>query len=138
MEITEQGQILYKAMIEQLTYVKRQQWTITNYLMLIYAAIFWLAKNSDKLYAGEQCILSSLTILAGASVALISIVQYDLRDARDRIKETEKAIFDPPERAAFQTERHQGLHPRGLAFLVTLISVCVLGAGLLIWFLWRV
>ena len=37
MQLSEHGMVIYKAMLDQLNFLKKQQWTITNYLVLIYA-----------------------------------------------------------------------------------------------------
>jgi hypothetical protein len=42
---SEQALVVYRALYEQVAFLKKQQWTITNYLLLIYAAVFAIKKE---------------------------------------------------------------------------------------------
>jgi hypothetical protein len=44
-QLSAQALALYQRMLEDATFIKRQQWATTNYAALIYAAIIWLARN---------------------------------------------------------------------------------------------
>jgi hypothetical protein len=136
--LSDQGRIVYKAMLDQLDTLKKQQWTITNYLVAIYVAIFWVGNNMKQLTDSEKWSLTALTVVAGIyGVVLLVVIQYDMGQARRRIQDADVTIFDPQERAALGIERYRGPHRRGISFLAALIGVCVVGAILLVRFLWR-
>jgi len=137
-KLSEQGSIAYKAMLDQINFLKRQQWIITNYLVLIYAAIFWLEQHIQRLTATEKCLLAILAVATGiCGVGLLSLIQHDLGQARLLIQEAEDKIFDAEERSALGIQRYRNPHLRGFSFLITLIGVAVFGAVLLIWSLLR-
>ena len=77
-KLSEQGLIVYRAMLDQLGFLKKQQWTITNYLALIYGAIFWLAADVKTISSTAKCFLTVLTIAAGqASAALFCLLWFN-------------------------------------------------------------
>jgi hypothetical protein len=137
-KLSEQGLAVYKLMLDEMGFLKKQQWTITNYLVAIYAAIFWLSRDFRPTTHAERCSLTILVIVAGVfGVALLVQIQYDLGKARLRIQSADDIIFDPQERTALGIELYRGPHRRGLSFLLALIGVSVIGPILLIWSLWR-
>lgn len=137
MKLSEQGLIVYKAMLDRMDFLKKQQWTITNYLVLIYAAIFWFGTDL-RLSASEKCLLATLVVVAGiCGISLLVLIQYDLSQARERIEKTDDTVFGAEERSALGIERYRGPHLRGISFLTALIGVAAFGAILLIWSLLR-
>ena len=38
--------VMYRALHDQIAFLKKQQWTITNYLLLLYAAVFAVKKEN--------------------------------------------------------------------------------------------
>jgi hypothetical protein len=48
-KLSEQAIAVYKLLHEQVAFLKKQQWTITNYIALIYAAIFGVKKELSAL-----------------------------------------------------------------------------------------
>jgi hypothetical protein len=47
-KLSDQGLVIYKALVDQITFIKKQQWTITNYAALLYGAIFVFAKEPSE------------------------------------------------------------------------------------------
>jgi hypothetical protein len=43
--MTSQSANVHKAVFDVIQFCKKQQWTITNYVVLVYAAIFGIAKG---------------------------------------------------------------------------------------------
>jgi hypothetical protein len=68
--LSPQGEILYKAMHDQHNFLKKQQWVITNYGLLIYAAIFGLQKQAHIAGPCEKLLLALLVGL----VCIVGIV----------------------------------------------------------------
>jgi hypothetical protein len=44
-ELSDQALVVYKALHEQVSFLKKQQWIVTNYVALIYGAIFAVKKG---------------------------------------------------------------------------------------------
>ena len=44
-QLSEQALVVYRAMHEQISFLKKQQWTITNYLLLLYGAVYAIKKE---------------------------------------------------------------------------------------------
>jgi hypothetical protein len=140
MTLSEQGLAVYKTMLDQISFLKKQQWTITNYLVLLYGAFFWFGSNVKDLSGLEKYLLSAIVVIACIyNVALLFLIQWDLSQARRRINDADDTIFDSDEKSGLGITKYRGPHPfwRGFSFLVALIGVSVFGAILLIWFLWR-
>jgi hypothetical protein len=137
-KLSEQGLIVYKEMLDQLGFLKKQEWVVTNYLMLVYAAIFWLGSNPKVISSIGTCVLMALTIVACVcAVTMLVVIECDLKLARRRVKEADEKIFDHDECDALGIKRYQGPHYRGLLFVGSLIVVAASGAMLLICFLSR-
>ena len=57
--MSEAVKIHYKATVDNLLFLKRQQWTITNYALILYAAVIALARETSR---GEKQALTILMI----------------------------------------------------------------------------
>jgi hypothetical protein len=130
-KLSEQGVIVYKAMIDEMSFLKKQQWTITNYLVLIYGAIFglWNIKPVPDI---KWLLILSVSGAALFGAWLLCLIQYDLGKARERIQEVDHKIFDADERSVLKIGKYQGPHLRGFSFLLVFILIDLCGAILLI------
>jgi hypothetical protein len=82
-KLSEQGLVIYKATLDQITLIKKQQWTITNYAALLYGAIFVFAKELSKESYAETVLLTTVTAaVCWYGTALLLHTQTDLSDAR--------------------------------------------------------
>jgi hypothetical protein len=88
-QLTNVQNSLYSA----IQFSKKQQWTITNYVILLYAAIFGLSrwlKSSDvipQLSSNERWIFTDLIGLAwGYATCLLVQIQWDLRGYRKQLE----------------------------------------------------
>jgi|SRR5579862_2298047 len=129
--VSPQGLILYKQMLDDTAFIKRQQWATTNYAALIYGAIIWL-KDHIASDAMLLCIFSDVIVIVGIiSIGLLFWFQWDLGLLRKRIESANNYCFDSTERAAFViSEKDQHPFGRGWHILVSLIAVCFVGACL--------
>jgi hypothetical protein len=136
-KLSEQGLIVYKAMFDQLDFIKKQQWTITNYAALIYGAIFVLAKVLSKESYGETVILTTMTAaVCWYGTAMLLHTHTDLSDARRRLDHAIKELFkDTKERNILGLEKETGSFIRGLEFTTPLLGVIWFGAGMLMYYL---
>jgi hypothetical protein len=131
-QMSPQALIVYKAISDQFDFIKKQQWTTTNYVVLIYAAIVWIGQHVEQ--SGlSRCLLSAGTIVAGLfGAGLLIWFQYDLGELRKQTETANEAFFPTNEKQALGLT--PGRHPylRGCNVLVPLLLVCVIGALLAI------
>jgi hypothetical protein len=58
------AEILYRAFVDELRFAKQQQWTITNYVLLVMAAVFAVAKLVSPLTTWEKSVGYAFVALA--------------------------------------------------------------------------
>jgi hypothetical protein len=131
-QMSPQALIVYKAISDQLDFIKKQQRTTTNYLVLIYAAIVWVGQHVEQ--SGLlRCVLSAVTVFAGlVGTVLLVWFQYDLGEVRKRVETAEAAFFLTTERHALGLTPYRHPYLRGWYVLVPLVLICVIGAALVI------
>jgi hypothetical protein len=93
-KLSEQGLVIYKAMFDQITHIKKQQWTITNYVALLYGAIFVFAKGLSKESYGETLLLTTVTAaVCWYESAMLLHTQTDLSDAKKAARRCDQRII---------------------------------------------
>lgn len=133
-ELSPQGQTMYELMLKDTTFIKRQQWAVTNYAALIYAATIWIAHNLRHTSQTLSCVLTVFAIItAVVSIGILIWFQSDLSRLRIGIAHANASLFSDDEKAALSL-RHRDPDPftRGWHILAALILVCVAGAVLTI------
>jgi hypothetical protein len=63
-EMSKPAEILYRAFVDELRFAKQQQWTITNYVLLVMAAVFAVAKLVSPLTTWEKGVGCAFVALA--------------------------------------------------------------------------
>jgi hypothetical protein len=136
-KLSEQGLIVYKAMFDQLDFIRKQQWTITNYAALLYGAIFVFAKGLSKESYVETVLLTTVTAaVCWYGTAILLHTQTDLSDARRRLDHALKELFkDTKERNILGLEKETEPFIHGLDFTTLLLGVIWFGAGMLMYYL---
>jgi hypothetical protein len=131
-QMSPQALIVYKAISDQFDFIKKQQWTTTNYVVLIYAAIVWIGQHVEQ--SGlSRCLLSASTIVAGLfGAGLVIWFQYDLGNLRKCAETANAAFFPTNEQQALGLTPLRHPYLRGCNVLVPLLLVCVIGALLAI------
>jgi hypothetical protein len=142
-KISEAGLFAFKEMCERIKFLKKQQWTITNYVALIYGAIFGVNHLSEDVTSEQVGWLKVFTLLA-CIVGLIHLGVVECHMLRTR-KETNRAlkwIFGEYGGEEDDTERGQIIGPddrgsfrRDLPFLAAFVLVIIGGAVLVISFI---
>jgi|tagenome__1003787_1003787.scaffolds.fasta_scaffold20448045_2 hypothetical protein len=132
---------IYKAITENITFSKRQQWAITNYTVLVYGALFALGRG----FAGtpavwERASLAALAALTAVySVYLLWTIQSDMGRHRARLESIANEWFDADERRVMGIILYENPpSARGRDFLFALIGVVTIGGAIVIyWLLFR-
>src|SRR5262249_11131518 len=121
--------------------LKKQQWTITNYVALIYGAIFGINHLSiEKLTSGQVELLKWFAVVACiVGFVHLAVVELHMLGQRKETKRAIKFIFgeyggedDDTERAQIIGPDDSGSFWRDLPFLSAFVLV-VLGGAVLVW-----
>jgi hypothetical protein len=117
---------------------KRQQWTITNYVILVYAAIFGLSQLLKNPTPNEDRCFSVLVAISGCyAIFLLIRIQMDLGRYREQLDAFIADTINEKDRGRYQIEPKPNPVLRGVWFLIALIGVVVIGGGLVIYSLLR-
>jgi hypothetical protein len=128
-ELSKPAEILYRAFFDELRVTKQQQWTITNYALLLMGALFGVVKLGSRSPSPDGKMVWSLlvVVVVGGALWMLLTLQSHLRRTRHRQQQMEltfnaedRRLVDPPEP-----------RPRREWFVVILCSV-VIGAGVLV------
>jgi hypothetical protein len=147
--LSEEGRIVLEARYKQLDFLKQRQWTITNYVALIYGALFSVkhlvhssVQHQDSVLTVlfQDSVLKALALVAGiVGVGCVLTVQKHLRELRGELDKANDWIFGEFKEGD-QTERGQIVGRstgeegswRDLPFLSSFLMVLIVGA-LLCW-----
>jgi hypothetical protein len=111
---------------------KKQQWTITNYVALIYAAILALQKGGAAATL-EPWVLPTLVIVVGAYGAfLINRVQGSVARFRNRLTEINKVYFSVAELALLDLRAQRKPYFHDWPFIGGLWGAIAIGGFLVI------
>jgi predicted DNA repair protein MutK len=135
-KLTEQALVVYEGLHEQVGFLKKQQWTITNYVALIYGAIFIIKKELSSLTSALECLLIAATIGAALyGLAALIVIQIDLGKARERIDKADCRVFGKKEYDYLGLQEEPRPYLRGMFFTGALMLVLVIGAGIVLFYL---
>jgi hypothetical protein len=117
---------------------KKQQWIITNYVILLCAAIFalsrWLNSLALPLTPNERRVFIDLILLAWVySSWLLVQIQFDLRRYRKQLEAFHTQTISQRDWERFQLKRLEYPFWRGGWFLFALLGVVLIGAALVIY-----
>src|SRR6266566_1627147 len=127
--------IVFKELFDEVKSTKRQQWIMTNYCVLILAAIY----VQQLPYASP---LAVITAIVGSGLLLL--MQWHMARSRIRLDEVHKAYFDERELRAIgltdkeittlrdEKQHYLAQYLRGWEFLIVLIGVLWVGAFIVI------
>ena len=120
-----------------LEFSKKQQWAITNYSVLVYAAIFAITHTElePAIRPAEKWMASLLVILTWLfGLVLLGQIQFDMGKHRKRLENIHFKFVNAADR---QTLGVEGYGPcpalRGWQFLLALIGVVTIGAAIVIY-----
>ena len=130
---------IHRSIYDAINLSKRQQWTITNYVVLVYGAIFGLSRYFSNPTIIEKCVLTLLALGAGGyAVWLLILIQMDLRTYRKQLESIHDYWLTNEERGKLKLTRYRSPTLRGGWFLGGLIGVLAIGFVLLAYsFLWH-
>jgi hypothetical protein len=121
---------------------KKQQWIITNCVILLYAAIFalsrWFQSLAHPLTPNERRVFIDLILLAWVYASWLLVqIQFDLRRYRKQLKVFHTQTISKEDWKRFQLRPLEYPLLRGGGFLLALLGVVLIGAALVIYSLRR-
>jgi len=131
-KFNEQMAALYQDAVENLRFLKQQQWSVTNYAVLIYAAaIFLFTQDFLPKDNGKFILLAIVIATCVVNIIVVWLLQYSMRRCRDRITWVHTTQFTAGERRTLQlVSRDRWFDPmiefwldRIIAILLTLATL---------------
>ncbi len=130
--------IVYKDAIDNLMFMKKQQWAVTNYLVAIFAGVFAFSRAIVNLGIGERIALASLITLALCyGVYLLVAIQVGMAKFRRRLAWINQSFFTEDERQSLELLPVPKSTLHNWDFLFGLIGVATIAAGLVLYSLGR-
>jgi hypothetical protein len=118
--------------------LKKQQWMITKYVILVYAAIFGLSQALKFLGITERWVFGVLVaVVGGYAILLLIQIQKDLERYREQLEAFHTQTINNKDWERYQLRPYETPFGRGGWFLGALLGVVLIGAGLVIYSLWR-
>lgn len=118
---------LYQEDTTQLRFMKRQQWAITNYLLVLLGGAFGIVRAIGPIPPWAMCTAIALVAAAAVvSVTMLLIIQAHMRQPRTRLA-LMYGYWEANERNAFGLNTTPTGGQRDLPFLIPLILVSVFG-----------
>jgi hypothetical protein len=138
-QMPEHVETAYKAAVDNIIFLKRQQWLATNYALLVYAAIFLI---SAHYFSRTDLARNWLGVLTIATFiihwCMLHLFQRAIEKFRNRVSWIYKTYFSAEERAGLDVQ----LEPRSYWYqpelYIGLLAVSLVGAVLTAVYLWSV
>lgn len=124
---------LYQEDTTQLRFMKRQQWMLTNYLLILLGGIFAIARAVGFGPDWAVCIAIGMIFIAAAfTIVLLIIIQTDMVKPRKRLAEMYR-MWSVDEREQFGLTTEPTGWQKNLLFLLPLLLVCLFGGAVVIY-----
>jgi len=103
-KIAEEMRLTYQRGLDEIDYLKRQQWTVAYYIILLYAGLLGIKSLVPNEANGLDHTIGILAILIGLSLVwLILDLQHSLRNSRRLVCEIQDKHFNPETQAVLET-----------------------------------
>ena len=134
-EFPGQHDALYQDAAENLRFVKAQQWRVTNYALLVYAAAYLLRGNAPlDTCLGKTTLITVIVLACLFSLFVLRQLENSMARFRDRIEWVQEHHFDPADQIKlFMVPK---TYPFDSAIYWGLIVVSIAGAiivGTVVW-----
>jgi hypothetical protein len=123
-----QVNIAYQDAVDNLVYLKSQQSSVTNYVLLAEAAIFLIARYPGLSTGGtDRLFLKVLAVIAALlGIAVLWQMQASMEKYRDRLANIYKRYFDTEELVDFRLETTPDRSLGNLFVVAVLTMICIL------------
>ncbi len=94
---------IHRRLFDDIEFSKRRQWVITNYVVLVYAGIFYLAGHFQEHPTFAKITLTLLALVVGGYAAwLLWSIQKDMGRYRTKLEIAHKAWLTDKEKALLE------------------------------------
>jgi len=128
---------LYQAKTDQLIFLKKQQWAITNYLLLLLAAIFGVDQTLKFVSLEKVVFTVIIPIACVLDLLLLFKINRDMNDARKSIQEITKEWFSCSQRKQYGLPDSYEPQRSDWFVLGLLIGISIAASFLVLWSFWR-
>lgn len=134
--MSEGVKILYKGAIDNVIFLKRQQWIITNYSLVVYAAVVGLSKAANDV---ERTLLTVVAGLAFAyAVSCMIHTQMSLTKLRTTIDIIWKTYFTSGEAEKYKFWKTTPTFFYTPLFIIGLVFANAVAFAATVYLVWRV
>jgi hypothetical protein len=132
--MSEAVKIHYKSVVDNIMFLKRQQWTITNYALLLYAALGTLSAKATQ---PEKVAFTALAIV-GFLFALHCVrhTQTSMTRYYNNLFDLQQAFMTAKERETFKTLTSRPGFGHNGEFIYGLMVVNFIAFALTFYFIW--
>jgi hypothetical protein len=138
-QLSEAVKILYGVFFEEMRFAKKQQWTVTNYLLVLLGALLGvgITLKAFTITNFEKHALAVLVVcvVAAGWYFLVDLQRY-LKKLRVRIQDIEDT-FDDDDKKLLRVEKYESPGLRGMPFTVMMITAITIAGLVLLWVVWR-
>jgi hypothetical protein len=136
-EISKAVEAVYGVLFDEMKFARRQQWTVTNYMLLLLGAIFGVGVALKSITPVEKHVLWVLEVfIVGAGAYFLIDLQRYMKDLRERIQSIE-ASFDEADRILLDVKEYKSPGLRSLPFTVMMLTAIAVAAIVVGYALWR-
>ena len=129
----------YRDAVDNIVFLKRQQWLATNYVLLLYVAIFVISAHYFSRTDVARNWLGVITIAAFvAHWCVLHLFQRSIEKFRNRLAWIYRSYFSEEERAGLDVRLEPGSYWYQPEAYIGLIAVSLVGAVLTAVYLWSV
>jgi hypothetical protein len=134
--MSEGVKILYKESVDNVIFLKKQQWTITNYSLVAFAAVVALSKGSNNV---ESTLLTVIAFGAWLYATICMIhTQMTLTKYRARLVHIYHKYFHEEEREAFTFWDSAPTFSYTPVFIYGLLGANLISFAATVYLIWRV
>ena len=138
-QMPEHVEVAYREAVDNIVFLKRQQWLATNYVLLLYAAIFVISAHYFSRTNVARNWLGAITI--GAFIVhwrMLHLFQHSIERFRNRLAWIYSTYFSDEERAGLDVLVEPKSYWYEPQVYIGLLAVSLVGAVLTAIYLWSV
>ena len=127
MTIPAQVNTAYQDAVDNIMFLRNQQWSTTNYVLLAQAAIFLIARYPGLSNDGADRFFLKLLawIAAGGGIFALWQLQFSIRNYRDRLTYIYSHYFKSDEAVGLRLDRTIISSPRDYTIVALLTFICL-------------
>ncbi|MCZ6496529.1 MAG: hypothetical protein O6924_10170 [Alphaproteobacteria bacterium] len=137
-DLSPQLQIVYKDAIDNIMFVKREQWIITNYLIAALAGVYAINSGLKNIHLSEKIILTIAVLVAFSYFLwLLKKIWKGMTKFRRRVAWFNSNRFSPKLLEELELSPDPKPPETDIAFRTCIIWVGIFGFAVVIYSIWR-